>query len=77
MKIAKIIVNAVVIFINFAVGYFIISGLYGYSVAYSAERKDKWLLVSLFWVVVLLVIDSFYFSVILYLRKKRKGLVIE
>ena len=72
MKFTKVILNVAVVFINFVLGYFVVTGLYGYSIAYSTERKEKWLLATLVWIVVLVIVDTIYFSVRLYYRRKSK-----
>lgn len=50
-----------VVLINIILGYFAATGLYGYFIAYSPERKKKWLLATMVWVVVLVIIDSIYY----------------
>ncbi len=63
-----------VVLINIILGYFAATGLYGYFIAYSPERKEKWLLATMVWVVVLVIIDSIYLLFKLFLRRKSRAL---
>lgn len=62
------------IIINLVLMYFILSGIYGYVVAVSLERKEKWLLASLFWVALLIIINLICFVIRLLYRKKQNAL---
>lgn len=74
MRIFKWIINVLVVLINILLGYFVATGLYGYFIAYSPERKEKWLLATMVWVVVLFIVDSIYLLFKLFLRKKSRAL---
>ncbi len=74
MRIFKWIINVLVVLINIILGYFAATGLYGYFIAYSPERKEKWLLATMVWVVVLVIIDSIYLLFKLFLRRKSRAL---
>lgn len=74
MKFFKWIVNVLAVLINILLGYFIAIGLYGYFIAYSAERKEKYLLATVVWVVLLAIVDSIYVLSRLFFKKKSKVL---
>jgi len=74
MKYLKWIVNVLVVLINIILGYIAAVGLYGYFIAYSPERKEKYLLATLSLVVVLVIFDSIYLMFRLYFKRKSKVL---
>lgn len=76
MKFLQLIANVLVICINIAFMYFIITGLYGYFVAYSNERKEKWLLATLVWIFSLVIVDSIYFLIKVLLLRRNKNIEI-
>ena len=75
MKFIEWIVTVLVVFINLLLGSFVAAGLYGHTIAYSPEIKEKWLLVTLVWVIVLLIVDSTYCWFRLYSRRKSEFIV--
>ena len=72
MNFLKWIANGLVILINILLVYFVATGLYGHFIAYSPERKEKWLLATMVWVVVLVIVDSIYLLLRLFFRRKIK-----
>lgn len=72
MKTLKRVTKGAVVLVNIILCYFIISGIYGYFIAYNPERKTSWLLATLLWLVILSVVDLIYLFVKKYYHRNEK-----
>ncbi len=74
MKYLKWLAYLLVVLINIILGYLVATGIYGYFIAFSPERKEKWLLATMVWIIVLVIVDSIYLLFRLFFWNRSKVL---